>query len=142
MLEGLASAGLDSRATRGVVDHGTRLVDGRQSQSELMFGRLRAAGQPFGVRWRWLKLVMRLQPRRHLRLEMPATAIWRQRRRRWARGFRASVAESSDQMRWSQGREPGAREQGDSTGSRDNKSVAEAGKRHLLQARTWRASVA
>jgi hypothetical protein len=40
--------------------------------------------------------------------------------------LRASVAESPDWKRWSQGRKPGARERCDSTGSRDTKSVAEA----------------
>jgi hypothetical protein len=48
--------------------------------------------------------------------------------------LRASVDEIPGWKRWSQGRKPGARERDDSTGSRDNKSVAEAGKRHLLRA--------
>jgi hypothetical protein len=42
MLEGLASAELDSKVTRSAIEHATRLVDGRQSQSELMFGSPRA----------------------------------------------------------------------------------------------------
>jgi hypothetical protein len=41
MLEGLVSAELDSRVTRGVIDHGIRLVESRQSQDELTFGSLR-----------------------------------------------------------------------------------------------------
>jgi hypothetical protein len=94
MLEGLAPAGLDSKATRGVVEHGTRLADGRQGRSELMFESLRAIGQPFEVRWRWSMLVMRLQPRCHSRLEMPATVIQRQRKRRWARGFAQAQPEA------------------------------------------------
>jgi hypothetical protein len=54
---------------------------------------------------------------------------------------RASVSKGPDWRRGSKRRKPGARERDDPTGSRDNKSVAEAGKRHLLQARRRRASV-
>jgi hypothetical protein len=50
MLEGSVSAELDSRVTGGVIDHGIRLVVGRQSQDELGSEALGHFGQPFGVR--------------------------------------------------------------------------------------------
>jgi hypothetical protein len=42
MLEGSASAGLDSKVTRGVIEHDTRFADGRQGPCELRFGSPRA----------------------------------------------------------------------------------------------------
>jgi hypothetical protein len=68
---------------RGVIEHGIRLADGGQSLSGLSFGGRKTAGRPFGVRWRCSKLAARHQPRRHSRLEMPATAIRRRRQRRF-----------------------------------------------------------
>lgn len=50
MLEGLVSAEQQGRATGSVIEHGTWLVEGRQSLSELKFGGLWATGLPDRVR--------------------------------------------------------------------------------------------
>jgi len=65
------------------------------------------------------------------RLETPAMAI--QRRRGWPRaeGWAPTQTEARGELRRAGGREPDAWEWRDSEGTRDNKSVAEIGKRHL-----------
>jgi hypothetical protein len=142
MLEGLASAELDSKVTRGVIEHGARLAKGPQSQNELMFGSPRACWTALRGEVTMLEVGDAAPTASPLGAGDAGNGHPAPARKALGSRLRASVAESPDRKRGSQGRKPGARERDDSTGSRDNKSVAEAGRRHLLQARAWRASVA
>jgi hypothetical protein len=71
------------------------------------------------------------QPRRHSRSEMPSAAIRRFRGRNRSDLSTSVLGKGRGRKRKSEKRKPSARELVDSTGSRDNKSVADTGKRHL-----------
>jgi hypothetical protein len=71
------------------------------------------------------------QPRCHLRSEMPFAAIRRLRGRCRSEGSTSVLSEGRRRKRGSGRRKPSARELLDSSGTRDNKSVADADKRHL-----------